>query len=64
MVERHYSVLELAELWNLSDDYIRKLFRDEPGVISWVRHRPGRRRYVILRIPESVALRVYRRNIV
>ena len=61
MHEKHYSVLELAEHWNLSDDFVRRQFRDEPGVIQWVRQKPGRRRYIILRIPQSVAERVYRR---
>lgn len=61
MLEPHFSVIELAENWKLSDDFVRRQFRDEPGVIKWVRQRPGRRRYVILRIPKSVAERVYRR---
>jgi hypothetical protein len=61
--ERHYSVAELAERWNLSADTIRKLFEDEPGVLvlgeSFTRR--GKRRYTTLRIPESVAARVHRR---
>lgn len=62
MTERHFTVMELAELWNLSDDTVRRFFKDEPGVICWVRQQEGRRRKVCLRIPESVALRVYRRG--
>lgn len=61
--ERHYSVRELAVLWNLSADTIRKLFEHEAGVLV-LGSEPGkysRRRYVTLRIPESVALRVHRR---
>ena len=59
--ERHLSVDELSELWNLSDDFIRRLFLHEPGVVVFFHHRPGRRVYRTLRIPESVALRVHRR---
>jgi hypothetical protein len=31
--ERHYSPAEVAELWNLSPDSIRKIFENEPGVL-------------------------------
>ena len=58
--ERHYSVEELAELWNMSDDFVRRLFLHEPGVVVFYNHRPGRRVYRTLRVPESVALRVHR----
>jgi len=61
--ERHYSVSELAVLWNLSVDTIRRLFEHEPGILV-IGKEPGkysRRRYITLRIPESVALRVHRR---
>jgi hypothetical protein len=57
----HYTVAELAEQWNVSADFVRDLFRDEPGVIRWVRNRPGRRRYIVIRIPGITAQRVYRR---
>jgi hypothetical protein len=60
-LERHYSVAEIAALWNLSSDVIRRLFRDEPDVLvigdSNPRHK---RRYVTLAIPESVVVRVHR----
>lgn len=59
--EKHYSIIELATIWNLSRDTVSRLFRDEPGVIPIGQPKPGRRTYVVLRIPESVALRVYRR---
>jgi len=57
----HYTVAELAEAWNVSEDFVRDLFRDEIGVIRWFRRRTGRRRYVVLRIPAATAERVYRR---
>jgi hypothetical protein len=59
--ERHYSVEELAKLWNMSDDFIRRIFADEPDVVVFCNPRPGRRVYRTLRIPASVALRVHRR---
>ena len=59
--ERHYSVDELTELWSMSDDFVRRLFMDEPGVVVFFKHRPGKRAYRILRIPESVVQRVHRR---
>jgi transcriptional regulator GlxA family with amidase domain len=61
--ERHYSVAELAERWNLSPDTIRKLFENEPGVLMLGESltRRGKRRYTTLRIPASVAARVHRR---
>jgi hypothetical protein len=64
VLERHYSVLELASAWNLSSDTIRRLFENEPGVlaIEGEARKFSRRRYVTLRIPESVALRVHRRR--
>lgn len=61
--ERHYTVGELAERWNLSPDTIRRLFGNEPGVLmlgEGGRSR-GKRRYTTLRIPESVVERVHRR---
>jgi hypothetical protein len=60
---RHYSVREIAELWNLSDDLVRELFEREPGVLVIGRDRsPRKRRYLTLRIPQDVVERVYRRR--
>src|SRR5258708_1952920 len=53
--ERHYSVTEVARLWNLSRDSVRRIFRREPGVLVIGD------RYITLRIPESVLQRVHRR---
>ena len=62
ILERHFSVQTLAELWGLSTDAIRDLFENEPGVLTIGARTSGRkRRYVTLRIPESIAARVYRR---
>src|SRR5436853_428893 len=59
--ERHYSVPEVAGLWNLSSDAVRKLFQNEPGVVVLGgQDSTHKRRYTTLRIPESVLQRVYR----
>jgi hypothetical protein len=60
--ERHYTVDEVAALWSLSRDSVRRMFLSEPDVPKIAR--PGgryKRSYVTLRIPESVLNRVYRR---
>ena len=57
--ERHYTVNELAALWRLSSEFVRQLVQHEPGVTEWVRQRQGRRRYRVLRVPQTVAERVY-----
>jgi hypothetical protein len=60
--EHHFSPDELAEMWSLSPDTVRRLFEREPGVFV-IEHtkNKARRRYRTLRIPESVAVRVHRR---
>jgi hypothetical protein len=62
--ERHYTAKELAALWALDETTIRRMFYDEPGVLKIGRanRRDGKRDYVSLRIPESVALRVHMRR--
>lgn len=63
--ERHYSVAEIAKLWSLSPNAIRRIFQKEPGVLAIGEPRPrfgrGRGR-VTLRIPQSVLERVHRRE--
>jgi hypothetical protein len=59
--EQHFTVKELAAKWRFSAEFVSQLVRNEPGVTEWVRQEPGKRRYRVLRIPQSVAERVYRR---
>ena len=59
--ERHFTIRELSKMWRLSEEFVRQIVKDEPGVTEWVRQQPGRRRYRVLRIPQSVAERLYRR---
>lgn len=65
--EKHYTVAELAKLWHLGYNAVRAWFLDEPGVIKFgdgsVRSTlRGKRTKVTLRIPASVAERVYARH--
>lgn len=60
MMERHFTVPELAEMWGFSYDFIRDRVRDEPGVIS-TRQKNGRKKrgYSCIRVPQSIAEKVY-----
>ena len=61
-MEPHYTVEEIARLWGLSKDSVRRLFKNEPGVLAISpRHGKGKRSYVTLRIPSSVVERVHRK---
>lgn len=61
-LERHYSPDELAAIWSLSADTVRRIFEREPGVLVIEQTKSmAKRRYRTIRIPESVALRVHRR---
>ncbi len=57
--ERHLTPEELGKLWALHPDTIRRRFAHEPGVLVLEEKKPGKRRYRIMRIPESVAIRVH-----
>jgi len=60
-LERHFSVAEVAAMWNLSKDAVRRMFQEEPGVlVLGGRSSSRKRRYVTLRIPLSVLERVHR----
>lgn len=62
-LERHFTVGEVAEMWHLLDDTVRKLFRGEPGVLA-IGYEESRfkRGYITLSIPESVVKLVHRRH--
>lgn len=68
-LELHYTVGEIAEKWNVGDNTVRRIFADEPGVLTigkgsrliGGRKKKLLRRYLTLRIPESVLLRVQNR---
>jgi hypothetical protein len=66
-VEPHYTVAQIARQWQVSDDTVRDMFSAEPGVLKIGRgprlegrgrKKKLRRGWFMLRIPESVFLRV------
>jgi hypothetical protein len=58
---RIFTTRELAQLWQLSENSVRRLCQDEPGVFVLGDSNPrGRRAYTTLRVPEGVALRIWR----
>ena len=62
-IERHYSVKEVASLWGISEESVRRLFQDQPGVLKLSlprlvknrKHKP----HVRLSIPLSVLARLH-----
>jgi hypothetical protein len=59
-IEKHFSVPELAKLWALSQDTVRALFKDRPGVFKLAHQETrSKRGYVSLRIPQSVVAKVW-----
>jgi hypothetical protein len=62
LLEKHFSPAELGEAWKLSADSVRRIFEREPGVLIFENPRKAsERRRRTMRIPASVAERVYRR---
>lgn len=61
-VEQHFTPAQLAEIWHVAPNSIRRIFENEDGVLIFgtdeSRHR---RRHKSMRIPQSVAARVHRR---
>lgn len=57
--ERHYRIGELASLWRLSRETVRKICVNEPGVLKV---RLGRKKsHTTYSVPESVARRIHTR---
>jgi hypothetical protein len=57
--ERHYRIGELAEIWQLGRETVRKLVKDDPGVIKV---RLGRKKSnVTYSVPHSAAQRIHTR---
>jgi len=63
-LERHYTTSQVAELWGVSMDTIRRMFQDEPGVLRIAYPQLTRRRKprTTLRIPESVLARLHQQR--
>lgn len=61
VIDPHYSSNFYAELWGVSRDTVERWFQDEPGVLRLSKAvKNGKRTRVEIRIPQSVAMRVYR----
>jgi hypothetical protein len=60
--ERHFTVAEVADLWRIHRATVERIFCNEPGVLKIERQETlYKRRYVTMRIPESVMIRVHER---
>lgn len=57
--EKHYRIGDLAKLWGLGRETVRKIVKDDPGVIKI---RMGRKKaHTIYSVPESAAHRIHTR---
>jgi len=57
--EKHYRIGDLARMWGLGRETVRKLVKDDPGVIKI---RMGRKKaHTVYSIPESAARRIHTR---
>jgi hypothetical protein len=57
--ERHYRIGDLSRLWGLGRETVRKLIKDDPGVIKI---RLGQRKaHTIYSVPESAVRRIHTR---
>lgn len=62
ITERHFTPSELARMWSMHPSTVRRIFENMPGVLKLsVSDLPSSRRYVTLRIPQSVAEAWYRK---
>ena len=60
--EPHFTPETLATLWGVSVYTIRRIFEKESGVLKYgSTHSRGKRRYVTMRIPHAVAMRVHKK---
>jgi hypothetical protein len=58
-IEKHYRIAELAGIWGIGRETVRKIVKDEPGVIQI---RQGRKKtHTTYSVPESVARRIHSR---
>ncbi len=57
--EKHYRIGELARMWGLGRETVRKLVKDDPGV---VKIRMGQNKaHTVYSVPESAARRIHTR---
>lgn len=60
--EPHFTVKQLTEQWGFAENTVFGWFRDEAGVLRSGHPSIRRRTRVAIRIPQSVAERVYRQR--
>lgn len=60
--ERHYTIREIADMWNISYQTARRMFQDQPGVLAFsMRRMCGQGKpHVTLRVPASVLEKFHR----
>jgi hypothetical protein len=59
-LQAHYSIAEIAALWNTGVDFVRDLFKNQPDVLRVLRpETSGKRSYCTMRISQSTLDRVY-----
>ena len=57
--EKHYRIGDLAKIWGLGRETIRKLVKDDPDVLKI---RMGRKKaHTVYSVPESTAKRIHTR---
>lgn len=60
--EKHFTVNQIASLWEVSGNTVRRLFKNEPGVVKiGSEEERYKRAYKKLLIPQSIALKVHER---
>jgi hypothetical protein len=57
--ERHYTVAEVAKLWQMSQSTVLRIFKLEHGVLLIGNLHTRKRTKIYLRIPQTVLDRVY-----
>jgi hypothetical protein len=61
ILEEHFTIPQIAARLGRTEDFVRKLFEDDPDVLRFGdKHRRGKRRYVTISVPESVLVRKIR----
>jgi hypothetical protein len=57
--EKHYRIGEIARIWGLGRETVRKLVKDDPSVIKI---RMGRKKsHTVYSVPESAVQRIHKR---
>ena len=63
-LEQHFTLPELANRWNVDYKTVQRWFENRSDVLKFgAGHRPTKRRHISIRIPASVAEKVYRERI-